>query len=461
VPEPMPEVALQMLRAKLALNQDHFKVKISKAALRAAVDMSVRYLIDRRLPDKAQDVLEEAASRVANRRRPGQIVTVADIQEVVQEWSGVPIRNKAQEAQKVLNLDKSLAGHVFGQDDAVGQTARAVRRARAQMMRTGAKRPVSMVYLGPTGVGKTELGKALARELFDDESAATVVDMSEFQEKHTISRLVGSPNGYVDSDKGGSLTNAVRQRPFQVIILDEIEKAHPDLWNSFMAMLEEGRLTDIEGAVDFRNTIVIMTSNAVTGMPKAKAKIGFARGGEEGEAEPSDKALRDLLVAKGFRPELVNRVDGVALFKPLSEPTLKMVVGKTLREVGKQYGVTVKPTDAARAQLLKDGNDPMYGARPLRRAAQAVEDEIAQKVLAGDASRDYAIDYKNGKYVVVGEKSAAATGAASIHSINPKLRKRLAQFKAANKGKALVNQSGAKKHGDTRVIKSRTAARGR
>ncbi|HEY8143060.1 MAG TPA: AAA family ATPase, partial [Kofleriaceae bacterium] len=258
----------------------------------------------------------------------------------------------------------------------------------------------SFLFLGPTGVGKTELGKALAHELFGDESAALTFDMSEYAERHTASLLVGSPNGYVNSEDGGRLTNAVRARPFQVIVLDEIEKAHPDVINLLLQVLEEGRLSDRWGPVDFKNTIIIMTSNAILEAPKAKTAIGFAAGGrDEPRGDPGDAALRRALIGRGWRPELVNRVDGAALFNKLDARSLDAIVDKTLREVGRAYGIGVRASRAARDELLRRGTDPDLGARPIRRAAQAVEDVVADSVLSGSREREVEVDYSDGHFL--------------------------------------------------------------
>ena len=429
VAEPRPETALAIIRAKRSLNQDHFKVTIGTSAMRAAVDLSVRFLPERRLPDKAQDVLEEAASRVA--ARGGKVVTRRAVEEVIQEWSGVPIRTGRQEAGHLRELESQLARRVFGQDEAVGLTARAVRRARAKMLRGGAKRPASLLFLGPTGVGKSELGKALAHELFGDESAALTFDMSEYAERHTASLLVGSPNGYVNSEDGGRLTNAVRARPFQVIVLDEIEKAHPDVINLLLQVLDEGRLSDRWGPVDFKNTIIIMTSNAILEAPKANKAIGFAPGGrDEPRGDPGDAGLRHALIGLGWRPELVNRVDGAALFNKLDARSLDAVVDKTLREVGRAYGIGVRASRAARDELLRRGTDPDLGARPIRRAAQAVEDVVADSVLSGSRERELEVDYAGGRFLARPGATGTPPRRKKATRVTTKLRQRLETRKA-------------------------------
>ena len=433
VPEPSPQVAARMLRSRVATNERHYKVKIDRAAVRAAVDLSVRYLPSRTLPDKSQDVLEEASSR-ASARRAGR-VTARDVLEVVQEWSGVPIRTGRAEATMLLELEKRLGKRVFGQDEAISELSDAYRQLRAKMKSGKNRRPANALFLGPTGTGKTELAKAFASEVFGDEAAMTRLDMSEFQERHSVSRLIGSPNGYVDSAEQGLLTKSVRRRPFQVLVLDEIEKAHPDVQNLLLQILEDGRLSDRFGTVDFSNVVVIMTSNALTSIPKARAKLGFTAGrdGEEIEDGAVDKkVLRAALVEAGLRPEFVNRVDSTVLFKAHDRTSLGSVVRKLVDEEGRQYGVKLRATPAAEAELIRRGYNPELGARPLRRAVQKAGSPLAKAMLAAGAAQggEYVLDASGGQLKV----TAAGKLAARPGKVNPKLRKRLEARRAAGRG---------------------------
>jgi ATP-dependent Clp protease ATP-binding subunit ClpA len=292
------------------------------------------------------------------------------------------------EAEKLLHIEEALHGRVIGQDQAVEAVAEALRRARAGLK--DPKRPIgSFIFLGPTGVGKTELARALAQYMFDDEESMIRLDMSEYQERHTVSRILGAPPGYVGYDEGGSLTEAVRRRPYRVVLFDEIEKAHPDLFNVLLQILDDGRLTDGQGrTVDFRNTIIIMTSNLGTSS-ETKGTFGFVanRAQDDGQRsrrqEQIEKALRDH-----FRPEFLNRIDEIIIFEPLTEKELSQIVGLMLEEVRKRLAdrnVDFVVTDDAKEALVKEGYDPVYGARPLRRTVQRrIENPLARRILAGE-----------------------------------------------------------------------------
>jgi len=324
-------------------------------------------------------------------------VDADDIAEVVARWTGIPVSRLMEgETEKLLHMEQRLHERLVGQDEAVTAVSDAIRRARAGLK--DPKRPIgSFIFLGPTGVGKTELARALAEYLFDDESAMVRIDMSEYMEKFSVSRLVGAPPGYVGYDEGGQLTEAVRRRPYQVVLFDEIEKAHPDVFNILLQLLDDGRLTDSQGrTVDFRNTVIIMTSNI--GSP---ALVEAAEAGPqafEGAAERVRSQLREH-----FRPEFLNRIDEVIVFRPLSEEQLSEIVGMLVRNVGRrleEIGITLEVTDAARTLLAREGYDPVFGARPLRRAIQrTLENPLARQMLAGEfvAGDTVRVDVRDGK----------------------------------------------------------------
>jgi len=324
-------------------------------------------------------------------------VDADDIAEVVARWTGIPVSRLMEgETEKLLHMEQRLHERLVGQDEAVTAVSDAIRRARAGLK--DPKRPIgSFIFLGPTGVGKTELARALAEYLFDDESAMVRIDMSEYMEKFSVSRLVGAPPGYVGYDEGGQLTEAVRRRPYQVVLFDEIEKAHPDVFNILLQLLDDGRLTDSQGrTVDFRNTVIIMTSNI--GSP---ALVEAAEAGPqafEGAAERVRSQLREH-----FRPEFLNRIDEVIVFRPLSEEQLSEIVGMLVRNVGRrleEIGITLEVTDAARTLLAREGYDPVFGARPLRRAIQrTLENPLARQMLAGEfvAGDTVRVDVRDGQ----------------------------------------------------------------
>jgi len=303
-------------------------------------------------------------------------VEAEDIAEVVAKWTGIPVTRMMEgDIERLLKMEIVRKGRVIGQDDAVEAVARAVRRSRSGL--SDPDRPIgSFIFLGPTGVGKTELARTLAEFLFDDERAMIRIDMSEYMEKHAVSRLVGAPPGYVGYDEGGQLTEMVRRRPYSVVLLDEIEKAHPDVFNILLQVLDDGRLTDGQGrTVDFRNTVIIMTSN-----------LGSQLLGESVD-DKSRQAVMDLL-RQQFRPELLNRVDEVIIFNPLGRPEIERIVDiqvAKLRQRLAEKGITLDLTDEAKARLAEEGFDPAYGARPLKRVIQRrLQDELAMKLLEGD-----------------------------------------------------------------------------
>ncbi len=445
VDEPSPDEALQILEGLKERYEQHHQLGISQEALQTAVRLSERYIQDRSLPDKAIDLMDEAAAKVRLRtaveqadspaarikrlkaeedaawqnrdyeaaaqakadrlrleeefpealeqiegRAPGAIVTPEDVAAVVATWTGVPVKSLyTEEAAKLLHLEEALHARVVDQDEAVVAVADAIRRSRSGL--GDPKRPIgSFLFLGPTGVGKTELAKTLADYLFDDEEALLRLDMSEYMEPHTVSRLFGSPPGYVGFDQGGQLTEAVRRRPYQVILFDEIEKAHPEVFNALLQILDDGRLTDGHGrTVDFRNTVIIMTSNvgSMRAYEKRRDTLGFGTSAEVREEEQIERRLREEL-KRTFRPEFLNRIDEVIIFHRLPESSLYQVVDKMLRDLRARLaerGLTLELTEAARAWLVKNGYDEAYGARPLKRLIQKeVENALARRVLGNE-----------------------------------------------------------------------------
>jgi ATP-dependent Clp protease ATP-binding subunit ClpC len=338
-----------------------------------------------RLEEEHPEALEQAEGRA-----PSATVTPEDVAAVVATWTGVPVKSLyTEEAARLLHLEEALHARVVDQDQAVVAVADAIRRSRSGL--GDPKRPIgSFLFLGPTGVGKTELAKTLAEFLFDDDDALLRLDMSEYMEPHTVSRLFGSPPGYVGFDQGGQLTEAVRRRPYQVILFDEIEKAHPEVFNALLQILDDGRLTDGHGrTVDFRNTVIIMTSNvgSMRAYEKRRDTLGFGTSAEVREDEQIERRLREEL-KRTFRPEFLNRIDEVIIFHRLPEASLYMVVDKMLDELRARLaerGLTLELTDAARAWLVKNGYDEAYGARPLRRLIQKeVENALARQVLGND-----------------------------------------------------------------------------
>ncbi|MBC9875222.1 ATP-dependent Clp protease ATP-binding subunit [Macrococcoides bohemicum] len=469
VDEPNVEDAIEILHGLRDRYEAHHRIQISDEALVAAVKMSDRYISDRFLPDKAIDLIDEASSKVrlrnyttppslkelevelekvknekdaavhsqefeqaaALRDKQSQLekqldetkkewqktqgsnntsVTPDDIAIVVANWTGIPLNKIAEtESQKLLNLEEILHDRVVGQHDAVVSISKAVRRARAGLK--DPKRPIgSFIFLGPTGVGKTELARALAEAMFGEEDAMIRVDMSEFMEKHSVSRLVGSPPGYVGFEEGGQLTEKVRRKPYSVILFDEIEKAHPDVFNMLLQVLDDGRLTDSKGrTVDFRNTVIIMTSNVGAQELKDNKFVGFGGSDAAQDYETIRKTMMDEL-KKQFRPEFLNRIDDIIVFHKLEKEQLKeivtfMVNGLTKRL--KEQDIYITLTDTAKEKVADDGYDPEYGARPLTRSIQKnIEDKLSEELLKGEelAGHNVTIDYKDGEFVITKEK---------------------------------------------------------
>ncbi|MGH3065091.1 MAG: AAA family ATPase, partial [Gaiellaceae bacterium] len=450
VDEPSIDETVQILRGLRDRYEAHHRCKISDEALSAAASLADRYIQDRHLPDKAIDLIDEAGSRVRiatmsapprYRELEEEIDTVRankeaaiedqefekaaqlrdkerklsqkkkeleedwrnqadeeqpeigedEIADIVSMWTGIPVFKLTEaESQKLIRMEDELHKRVIGQDPAIVAVSKAIRRARAGIK--DPKRPTgSFIFLGPSGVGKTELARTLAEFLFGDEDMMIQVDMSEYMEKHSVSRLVGSPPGYVGYDEGGQLTEAVRRKPYSVLLLDEIEKAHPDVFNILLQILEEGKLTDSQGRkVDFRNTIVIMTSNLGAAQISKNQTLGFSIGDEGGLTydEMKERVMSEL--KKVFRPELLNRIDEVIVFHKLEKSEILSVVDmmmKRVREEMAKHGVVIELTDEARELLVEQGYDPAMGARPLRRAIQRmIEDPLADFILGRELS---------------------------------------------------------------------------
>jgi len=447
VDEPNEENAEKILFGLRSKYEEFHRAHIEDAAVRAAVRLAKRYITDRCLPDKAIDLMDEAASRVRMRNigdtgqlaglrteiaeivkqkdaaisgqdyekaaqlrdreqelraqleavRRGEdhrtevVVTEDDIADVVAQWTGIPVRRiAAKESDRLLALEKQISRRVIGQDEAVRAVSKAVRRARAGVK--DPRRPIgSFLFLGSTGVGKTELARALAESVFGTEEAIIRFDMSEYMEKHTTARLVGAPPGYVGYEEGGQLTDAVRKKPFSIVLFDEVEKAHPDVFHMLLQVLEDGRLTDGQGTVtDFRNTIIIMTSNAgANHLRSTTGSIGFSIGqqAKDTEEERGKKRVMEE-VKKIFRPEFLNRVDDIIVFNALGDPELTKIVDILLRDVKARLAeqeINIEISPSAKRVLISKGTDVKFGARPLRHAIQKnIEDELAERILARD-----------------------------------------------------------------------------
>lgn len=466
VGEPTPEQAIEILKGLRDSYEAHHKVKITDEAINAAVTLSSRYIADRYLPDKAIDLIDEGASKVrlATLTSPPDVksledriadfekekasavneqdferaaklrdeqkevqaqldnakkewqerqknssgeVTAEDIAKIVSDWTGIPVvQLTKEESERLLNMEKVLHERVIGQDEAVSAISKAIRRGRVGLK--DPKRPVgSFIFLGPTGVGKTELSKALAQAMFGDENAMLRLDMSEYMEKHTVSKLIGSPPGYVGFEEGGQLTEKVRRKPYSVVLFDEIEKAHPDVFNMLLQILEDGRLTDSQGrTVDFKNTVIIMTSNVGARLITEKQKaLGFKT--DEEEKEQDSKDIKELVMGElrnVFRPEFLNRVDDIIVFNKLTQNEIKQIASKMLDTLAKRLeklDVRITFTDEAVTAIADKGFDENYGARPLRRAIQSeIEDALSEKMLEGSIKEnsDVVCSYSDGKF---------------------------------------------------------------
>ena len=448
VEEPSVEDTIQMLQGLRDRYEAHHKVRFSDEALVAAARLSSRYVTDRHLPDKAIDLIDEAAAklRVALYSLPAELKTMKteldrlqaeeeqagierdyeraaqkkaerlrieaeftemrdkweaeheldevvdynDIAEVIAQWTGIPVSLMMEtEAEKLLQMEERIHEHIIGQDEAIHAISDAIRRARSGLK--DPRRPIgSFIFIGPSGVGKTELAKALAEFMFDDAEALVRIDMSEYREQHTVSRLFGAPPGYVGYEEGGQLTEAVRRRPYRVVLFDEIEKAHPEVWNALLQILDDGRLTDGQGRiVDFRNTVLIMTSNLGTEYVRKSGTLGFLQHTDDEEDRQAHDKIEKAL--KGtFRPEFLNRIDEIITFSALSLEQMREIVDLQMKEVQErlsEHDLKVELTPAARDWLAKEGYDPAFGARPLRRALQKhVESPLSVSLLSGEFS---------------------------------------------------------------------------
>ena len=467
VDEPSQEEAIEILKGIKDKYEAHHKVKITDEAIESAVKLSTRYIGDRYLPDKAIDLIDEAASRVRLRSytAPSDLkeledkkksveaeklsavnaqeferaaalrdeerkldkeikdkkenwhdmagkshdeVTPADIADIVSSWTGVPVTQlSTEESDRLLHMEDELHRRIVGQDEAVEAVSRAIRRGRVGLK--DPKKPIgSFIFLGPTGVGKTELCKALAAAMFGDENAMIRLDMSEYMEKHTVSRLIGSPPGYVGYDEGGQLTEKVRRKPYSVVLFDEIEKAHPDVFNMLLQILDDGVLTDGQGRrVDFKNCIIIMTSNVGAKLISQKQKaFGFAAGAKE--LEQNEKEIKDAVMGElrnTFRPEFLNRVDDIIVFQRLTKENIKEIASRLLAVLQKRVedmGIEVTFSDEAVSKIADAGFDDVYGARPLKRAIQSrIEDALSEEMLKGNVKKGgkYISDVQDDKFV--------------------------------------------------------------
>lgn len=466
VDEPSPEEAVQILHGVKGAYEQHHNLEITEEAVEAAVKLSTRYVTERFLPDKAIDLIDEGASRVRMYRAPQMAdinevydnlrdlrtqrevaldegrfedaaalreeeeklqrslddmragkqgynlqVTAEDIAEVLAMWTGIPVLQLTEEeSARLLRMEEALRDAIIGQDEAIVSISKAVRRARAGLK--DPRRPIgSFIFLGPTGVGKTELTKALAEFLFGTADALIQLDMSEFMERHSVSRLVGSPPGYVGYEDAGQLTESIRRRPYSIVVFDEIEKAHPETFNILLQIMEEGQLSDAKGQkVDFRNAMIIMTSNVGADAIKRQPNLGFAFQQDAAAAEAREhsdmqKKLMDEL-KRAFRPEFLNRVDSVIVFRQLSKEHIRAIVNIQLEEVNERLvdnEIRITATDAAKDWIAEEGYDPEYGARPLRRVIQMeIEDRLSDEVLAGKITdgATVSVDYVDDEIVL-------------------------------------------------------------
>ena len=464
VGEPSEEEAVEILKGLRDKYEAHHKVKITDEAIAAAVKMSARYITDRFLPDKAIDLIDEAASRVRLRAytvppeikqmedeikkineekaaavsaqdfetaaslrdrekklrseltaqktnwkeesaHAGGEVTANEVAQIVSGWTGIPTTELTrEESQRLLHMEEELHRRIVGQDKAVSAVARAIRRGRSGLK--DPKRPLgSFIFLGPTGVGKTELCKALGAAMFGDENAVIRLDMSEYMEKHNASRLVGSPPGYVGYEEGGQLTEKVRRKPYSVVLFDEIEKAHPDVFNMLLQILDDGILTDSQGRkIDFKNTVIIMTSNLGAKLIAGEGKaIGFD--GKEDNGRMSEEQIRDAVMGelkRAFRPEFLNRVDEIIVFNQLTKPEIKEIAKRLLEQTKRRLSameMDVSFDDSVVEMVADEGFDPVYGARPLKRAIQTkLEDPLSEKILEGtiETGKAYVAKFEDG-----------------------------------------------------------------
>ena len=409
VGEPSVEDAIEILQGLQKTYEDFHKVKYTDEAIRTAVISSERYITDRFLPDKAIDLIDEAGSRTHLNHclqskeennsevatiNPEALTPVVDeeaIAKIVAAWTGVPVTKMTEtESEALMYLEDELHERVIGQDEAVRAVSRALRRSRSGL--GDRNRPIaSLFFSGPTGVGKTELAKALATQMFGSEEAIVRIDMSEFMESHTVSKLIGSPPGFVGYDEGGQLTEAVRRQPYTIVLFDEVEKAHPDVFNIMLQMLDDGRLTDAQGrTVSFKNTVIIMTSNIGSKViEKGGSGLGFDFSGDKDEAQYNRiKELVNQELKNYFRPEFINRLDEIIVFRQLTKPEVREISGILLKEISnrleEQREITLGVTTAFEDKVIEAGFDPSYGARPLRRAImRLLEDSLAEAILSG------------------------------------------------------------------------------
>lgn len=389
VSEPSHEESISMLMGIRGSLERHHKVKISDAAISAAVELSTRYINDRFLPDKAIDLIDEAAARI--RVSGGGLVTAEDIAEVVSVWTGIPVANlSADETKRLREMESILHRRVVGQSEAVRAVSMAIRRGRVGL--SDPDRPIgSFLFLGPTGVGKTELCRALAEAVYGDTEAMIRLDMSEYMEKHAVSKLIGSPPGYVGYEDGGQLTEKVRRKPWSVVLFDEIEKAHEDVWSILLQIMDDGRLTDSTGRqVSFRNTIVVMTSNVgAKTISDGRPRLGFASSGEDGQTQLSELINDEL--KNTFKPEFLNRIDETIVFHRLTRAEIRCITERMLLTVAARFealGMSLSVPEQVVDVLAERGYDEKYGARPLRRAIRSlIEDKAAELMLSGGISR--------------------------------------------------------------------------
>ena len=457
VDEPTMEDTVEILKGIKDYYENYHRVKISDEVIEQSVYLAERYITDRFLPDKAIDVIDEAGSKAnlqnkklvelkkltdklkavqsekenaissdstedyqkaaelktkecalveeinkLNESGIDTVLTLENIAEVIEDWTKIPVKSLTEsESEKLLNLESRIGEYVLGQDHAVKTVAEAIRRNRARLTRV--RRPVSFIFAGPTGVGKTELAKTLARVMFDSEEAMIRIDMSEYMEKHTVSKLIGAPPGYVGYDDAGQLTEKVRRKPYSIILLDEIEKAHADVFNILLQILDDGRVADSHGRiVNFENTVIIMTSNA--GSSVRSANLGFNKTEEDTQSAKTQAALKEI-----FRPEFLNRVDDIITFKPLGRENLIGIVDLMISDLAKELfrkEIILEVSDSAKELVLEKGYDPKFGARPLRRAIEKhIQNEIASLVIRGEAKKHCKIKVsaENGEFKIVAE----------------------------------------------------------